>query len=516
MSPEPLPPDITAIFTAKKENRYGNFLDIAICLLLGVTAVFFIIFILPVLESRLFYTAPLEHQEEVFLNTLRFFAEGGNIYQQPDLHFAGTIYPPFYFFAAGLFTDAFGLSFTSLRVLSLLSILGAAICVYVMIEALTKNKWAAAAWLPLYFAAWPLYGWIDLGRLEALFMFLIIAGACLCLKAGERCWMYALGGCLLGCAAATKQTGLIFLPALAFLPLLARRAIAAPLAAFGAAAFIYGTGFALFGGEMFTWLFALPAHQPREYDVGFNILIMWFVWYMGIAALLAFFAFSIFREVIIEKTLPCADIAIFAATVLLGCAAAIPPMFKLGAGPISLALFNAFTVLGASYAVGRALCSRMPAKAVCAAALCGVTIAALCLIGNGMLKERTPTAEGELDYHNLITFVHDARGEVWVTSHPWLTTLAGKQPCVPLQQLGGDWAYGMPGGHLPVDLTAAIRQHRFSMIVLGQEYVEAAMLRELKSELEANYRYAGDLPPDTGVARVDMISLPPTMIWMPK
>ena len=55
-------------------------------------------------------------------------------------------------------------------------------CAYLILYHDTANRWASLAWLPLYLSVWPLYGWIDMARMEALFMFLMFAGACCFLK----------------------------------------------------------------------------------------------------------------------------------------------------------------------------------------------------------------------------------------------------------------------------------------------------------------------------------------------
>ncbi|MGE3624080.1 MAG: glycosyltransferase 87 family protein, partial [Bdellovibrionales bacterium] len=268
-------------------------LDYMIYALLALLAAYLIFFIFPVLHARLFYSGPLEHQEEIFLNILRWMREGKNIYQVPDLNFAGAIYPPFYFFVADIFVNFMGLSFFSLRLLSLISIIGMAGCVYAMLRPYVPSRWLCLAWLPLYFSMWPLYGWMDIGRLEAVFLFLICAGAACVLRANNRPWVLFLGGCLLGLAAATKQTAIVLL-ALAFIAVVFDRNYLPVLSGMLlAAAAAYGAGYVLFGPSMFVWVFEVVARHGHDYEVGFNLIFYSLRNCSGIAVLLLLFLFAL-------------------------------------------------------------------------------------------------------------------------------------------------------------------------------------------------------------------------------
>jgi hypothetical protein len=196
------------IFPLSVANRW---LKALIYGLASLTIVYLLFWISPAILKRVFFMGELEHQEGLTAHTIWFLQRGGNIYQKPDIHFAGSIYGPLYFYAASLFTQLTQLSLQSLRIFSMICIFGTAICVFLLMRFYGLNRFLSGLWLPIYFVYWPIHGWIDIARLEAFFMFTLFVGLGLFNTAKNRSYRYFLAGAVIGLSISTKQTGALFL-----------------------------------------------------------------------------------------------------------------------------------------------------------------------------------------------------------------------------------------------------------------------------------------------------------------
>ena len=102
-------------------------------------------------------------------------AHGYPLYTKPTLDFVPYLYAPLYFYLAAALTKVVGAGYASLRLVSILGTLGTFGVIYALIHGETRSRLAGLAGAGLYAACYyPLQGWFDIGRVDALFMFLFL------------------------------------------------------------------------------------------------------------------------------------------------------------------------------------------------------------------------------------------------------------------------------------------------------------------------------------------------------
>lgn len=155
--------------------------------LLGVLACVPIALFLITALGRLHCPVPLEQLEgPMLLGAIR-AAHGQPIYAAPNFHFIPYMYAPGYYYVSGWAVRLLGPAFFPLRLVSLLSTLGAFGLIYllVLLDApgpRGRRHLAALVGAGLYAAMYPwTREWFDLARLDALYIFLLLL-ALLCTR----------------------------------------------------------------------------------------------------------------------------------------------------------------------------------------------------------------------------------------------------------------------------------------------------------------------------------------------
>lgn len=157
---------------------------------------------------RINYPYELEWMEGGILQEIQQILSGGKLYVEPSLMFIPYIYGPVYFHVAAAFSNLFGASFFSMRLVSFLATIGIFVLLFLTIKKETKNHKAAFLAVGLFAGAYSLSGyWFDLARVDMLFMFLLLAGM-YCIRFFENKWMWILGSLLLALSVFTKQTSM--------------------------------------------------------------------------------------------------------------------------------------------------------------------------------------------------------------------------------------------------------------------------------------------------------------------
>ena len=109
---------------------------------------------------------------------------------------------------------------------------------------------------------------------------------------------------------------------------------------------------------------------------------------------------------------------------------------------MNLALLNAFLRPGGMPGLRDGLRGGIFKKAWVLAAFFFMASFAHESVERGYIVDRTPQRQDGEPATNLVAFVRSQPGPAWVASHPWLSTLAGKEAFVPMQQMGGEWGLG--------------------------------------------------------------------------
>lgn len=442
-----------------------------IYLLLGLIAVYVCTTIMPTIYSRLVYKGHIDHQEGLVLYLLHGFKIGKNIYQPPGLDFSGTIYAPFYFYFAYLFTDFFEINFFTTRLLSLICIGLTSVCAYVIVFNQTRNVLISISWLPLYLVYWPFFGWMDLGRHEALFMMLLFAGGAFHLTADGKIWRYALSGILFGLAIATKQPGIIMLIFIALTALFVQKtAWVSLIAALLTAGGIYTASYLFFGPSFLDWVYFIPKnHTLLSIDYILFFLGFWFSTCLGLMIFLGVFIVSQFfyqkqssPQISFLSRCPILKNQTFL-FIIAGTAISLIPLTKIGAGMGNFALVNAFCTLAALWAL--ADCIKNTKLRMLVVIGFFFILSAVCAFSlNGSIQSRTPTQAQASGYEYLVKYVKNTPGDVWVMCAPWINIEAQKNAFVPVQQIL-EWTRG--GGEFPQRelLDGAIAKKKFTAVL---------------------------------------------------
>ncbi len=143
-------------------------------LVIGLAAGLILLFIFSAL-LRLRYPFPLEQLEGTMALGVARVAHGLPLYVRPNFTFIPYMYSPAYFYVAAFVSRAIGTGLFTLRLVSFLSALGCFAVISALIFTETRSRFAALAGAGLYAAAYPVtHNWFDLGRVDSLYVFLIL------------------------------------------------------------------------------------------------------------------------------------------------------------------------------------------------------------------------------------------------------------------------------------------------------------------------------------------------------
>jgi hypothetical protein len=138
-------------------------------------AVAYIGYYLSLAAIRLRYPFELEWMEGGSVEHVGRLLAGQQLYQAPSLEFTPFIYAPFYYYVAAAFSSVMGLSFFSLRLVSVLASMGLFALVFLLVRRETSRPIAGLLAAGLAAAAFPVGGgWYDLARVDSLFLLLLV------------------------------------------------------------------------------------------------------------------------------------------------------------------------------------------------------------------------------------------------------------------------------------------------------------------------------------------------------
>lgn len=159
---------------------------------------------------RLRFPFELEWMEGSMIDHLQRVRAGLPIYVAPSLQFIPFIYPPLYVYAAALLSFPLGIGFLPLRVLSLASTLACLVLIFRTVRPACRSPIPALLAACLFAACYHEGGaWLDVGRVDALCLALLLAGLLALRGRGSSLVSGLVGGALFALAALTKQSSLI-------------------------------------------------------------------------------------------------------------------------------------------------------------------------------------------------------------------------------------------------------------------------------------------------------------------
>lgn len=182
----------------------------------AVGAIFIIAYILTAL-ARISYPYELEAMEGGMVDHVLQILGGGKLYGPPSIHFVPYAYPPLFYYLAALLSRLLPVGFFPLRLISFVASLGILGLIYRFVRRETGDRaWALTA-AGLFAATYKLSdAWLDLARIDSLFLLLVLLFAYLVRFRPARA-VYAAAALVLLLAMLTKQSALLIaLPLLAY------------------------------------------------------------------------------------------------------------------------------------------------------------------------------------------------------------------------------------------------------------------------------------------------------------
>ena len=180
---------------------------------LGALAVGYLgVYVLQVI-FRLGYPFELEWMEGGSVEHVRRVLSGQPLYVPPSLDFVPYIYTPLYYYVSAVFSLILGEGFLPLRLVSFLSSLGCLALIFLHVKGETQDPFSGLLAAGLFAAAFRAGGaWLDLARVDSLFLFLMLFAIYLT-KCRTTLPSVILAGVALGLSYLTKQVaGVIALP----------------------------------------------------------------------------------------------------------------------------------------------------------------------------------------------------------------------------------------------------------------------------------------------------------------
>ncbi len=473
--------------------------------------------------ARIGHPYELEWIEGGMRETVRRVLAGQPLYVAPSIEYVPFLYPPLYFHASALFARVMGEGFEALRAVSLVASLASLVLIA---RLASRGGFGAATGLiaaGLFAAAYAKGGaWLDLGRVDALFLALTLGAIAVLAGARTGFTRGAMAGALFGVAYLTKQpAALIAVPFAALLALEDRRGLAGFAVAFAGVAF--GIHLAIdraSGGWYSFYALELPRAHPIEPAAvaGFwlNDLIAPF------AIAIAFAIAGLLKAAVAARGgkqaarsggahRPASD-ARFGAALGIGMigAAWVSRMHEGGAENVLLPAHAALAILGArglARISGAGITAPAPRRAALALAL--VQFAVLAYNPLRYVPGRADVDAGAA----LADRIRALPGDVWVPGHGYLATIAGKESHAHLMAVI-DVLRAAPRSrpvHLQQEIEQSFAARRFTALVLDDN-------QAFEPHLGGHYRPAERLfePGDGVFLPRSGAPLRPQTLWLPE
>lgn len=169
-------------------------------------ALAYLLIYLLVASGRISYPYELEWMEGGSVDHVRRILSGLRLYAEPSLEFTAFIYTPLYFYISAGVAKLFGVGFTALRLVSLLSSIGCMVIIFKFVNRQTNSLICGILSAGLYAATYKISGaWFDVGRVDSLFMFFLLGGVYF-LRFGQNVRALVFAGLLVSLSFLTKQT----------------------------------------------------------------------------------------------------------------------------------------------------------------------------------------------------------------------------------------------------------------------------------------------------------------------
>lgn len=188
--------------------------------------IFYLVTYIIIVVIRIQYPFALEWQEGASVDHVIRILSGHKYYIRPSLEFVPSIYTPLYFYVSAAVAGITGVGFMPLRLVSFISSLGSFFVIFLIVRRETGSIFSGVLAACLFIATFELSGsWLDLARVDSLFLFLLLTGIYLVRFAASK-KSYFFAAILISLSFMTKQTALIIsLPVMLYCILTDKRSV---------------------------------------------------------------------------------------------------------------------------------------------------------------------------------------------------------------------------------------------------------------------------------------------------
>lgn len=428
---------------------------------------------LPVMVHRLLLNGVLETAEPTSFYLSGVLREKYPLYQylksSAAVYQTGTIYNPLYYLYLRMLPESWISNLSVLRIMSFLpSFLLSGLFIEIAMRRALNLKWVGFIWGIIFFALYPMYGWVDLSRPDAFFMFsMILVFFFLSLKDNGYAKFILVGLAVCGCFL-VKQPGLILVCIPLLLSVFERKYLIS--CAVASSSIILAVIFLRlhYGAAYWKWAFTVPGHHP--FSLSHGILV--FAQYTGdvVISLAAPFIFLLQKRGIVGKgyqeVLPL--FFMYGAALVL----AFISSGKEGGWVTDFVIFMDMAAIIMAVVLRRALHGEQKGAILSGVAVgIGILISISIIEARDMRRTLEPMASdiGQIKIQQIVQHI---KGDVWTTTWPIVDYRAGKPVKSPLQQLCQAWLSACsevhdPGpGLLNPAMWSAVSEKKFEAILL--------------------------------------------------
>ncbi|MEJ2448546.1 MAG: glycosyltransferase family 39 protein [Anaerolineales bacterium] len=171
-----------------------------------------------VVSQRIFLPMTLEWGEGAGLNQISRIYEGKALFVEPSIDFSALVYTPIYYYLSAALSYLIKPALLAARLLSLLCTIASAVILYRLVKTRTDDPLSGWFSLALYFSCYYISdGYFDLARVDALYVFIVLAAFCIFLNSKTKV-DYFFAGMMIAIGFFVKQSAIIvFLPVTIYL-----------------------------------------------------------------------------------------------------------------------------------------------------------------------------------------------------------------------------------------------------------------------------------------------------------
>lgn len=400
--------------------------------LVGLASSAAIVLFLVTVLGRIGHPFELEWIEGAMVDHVTRLLEGRTLYVQPSLDWAPLLYPPLYYELAAGIASIVGPGFLPLRLLSVGAAVGCFLLIHAIVAGEAGRRLPGLAAAGLFAATYAVTGsWMDLGRVDSLYLFLLLLGVFLARRGRSRPAMLG-AGVVLALSFLTKQTALVAAIPIFGWALLARRRGALTLV----------TSFTVVAAATYLYLEVRSGGWYDFYVRRVPSLHSWLpgatrdFWLVDVGATLPVAGVLVLGWLLLAGTRRRRETGFFILALLIG-GIAVSWLSRLHEGGWDNVLLTAYATLAVGFGLAVHELVRLlerSSRGVIRLGACLLLVA--CCLQFWLLRyvpaDEIPTPADVRAGERVVDRLRRVPGEVLVPSHGHLATMSGKKPTIHL------------------------------------------------------------------------------------